>query len=212
MDFKNHFAANKLTFQSLLHNQPFPDDVFESIDNLSKIDLMQITSNNIKYYREFIHKLPWKNYQSLKEFIFQRKAFYQNISNEDIEKFINISGKYFIHRKQDNIDKKKSKFCDGKFQNYNVTIINNTDSTINTDILKTKLDDIEIDIAVSYFDDLNRRIRFFSVRTNNPTIHVGKICSRLKIKGANGGGHEKAAGCNMPLTEGIKFVNQMIGV
>ena len=207
MDFENKNAANKLTFLSLFDKHSYSDNVVNFIDNLSKIDLMKIEEQSVKNLCEFIHKIPWKNYQVMKKIIFEPTTIFNNQSINDINNFIDISGKFFIKEKKSSLDKKKSKFKKGVFKNYNVVIINNTDTTRNSEILKTQLKNSNVDISLSYFDDLNRNLRFFSWRSSKPNIDVGRICSQLK--NANGGGHKNSAGCYMSLENGINFVKQI---
>ncbi len=193
-------AAILLTYEMLFPNDP-PNKYVQYISNL---DLWKLDEIKIVNFREFIHKLPWKNYKKLKHFIFNGTIHKSKIPKEVVDELIDVFGSTFLSKKKQQIEKISSRFVFGKFHNYTCCVINNTNSEINSELLNYMCMN-GVDIAMSYYDDLINDVRGFSLRTMRDDINLTEIASSL-----NGGGHKKASGFSLPLEKGIKLVNEII--
>ena len=190
----------------LIHEMLYPNKKENKfIRFINNLDLWKMDSIEIVHFREFIHKLPWKNYKVLKHFIFNHSIFKTEIPKEIVEELIDVFGSVFLAKKKEQIKKAKNRFIEGRYKNYKVCIINNTNSEINNELLNSMCVEDKYDFAISYFDNLVNNLRGFSIRTMRDDIKVNEIAKKY-----NGGGHKKSSGFSLKLEDGIDFVNKLI--
>ncbi len=203
IDFDNN---NEQAAIKLIYNMLFPkNDENTYVNYISDIDIWKIASPETINFREFIHKMPWKNYKFLKSIIFKNKFINSVISEESTLPIIYKFGEIFQQRKREQVSKACKRFISGIYNGYKICIVNNTNSEINNEILNNMCAKEKFDIAFSYFDDLVNDNRGFSIRTNRDDIHVGKLAEKL----GTGGGHPKSAGFSIKLQKGIELINLM---
>ena len=200
-------AACYLTYKSL-----FMTDPPNVIKYASEIDTYQISSPETIYFREFIDNCPWRNYTFLKELVFKNKLLYWNNSFVETDEIISNIGKLMREKKEQQVENNLERFVRGylKFEDriYSVCVCNSTNGSIKNEIMNGICKREGCDIGIIYYDNLIQNSRIFSLRTLKDDVPLHIIAKKI----GNGGGHQKAVGFSLPLDEGVKFVNQLLGV
>jgi len=199
-DFNNKQAAIALTWYLLFSNEPIPT----FIKHINNADLWKFDDPKTIYFKEFVYSLEWKNYKFLTDLLFNNYLT-ERFNNEEysLEYIIDDIGKLLSKSKKRQIKSKQKHFIKGYIENYSACIINNTNNEINSDVLNYMCKEHNFDISLSYFDDLVNNKKIFSIRSIKENIDVGLIAKKF-----NGGGHKKAAGFSLSLSDGNIFLQK----
>jgi nanoRNase/pAp phosphatase (c-di-AMP/oligoRNAs hydrolase) len=204
----NRIGAAGLTYQTL-----FPDalTVPQILLAIAYHDVWRFSYKYIRPLISFIQILPWKNYYFLRKLIFEEKIDGLEQKGAELLNILCNFGKLLETFREKQIQSMMKYFSFGKFENYNVAVLNNTNSTLTSDLLNTILNiHNDLDFSISYFDNLRDNLRVFSLRSLNGDVNVGKIAKQVATKfEMNGGGHNTAAGFACPLQDGVELIKSL---
>jgi len=191
------YSACGLVYSYYFNNYP-PNYL---VDAINYSDILKSTNEFTRSIISFLSIIPWKNYNVLREILFREQLNNIKISKE----LINIIGKMKVINNEKYIETLiiGNVGTIGEYNGIKCFIINNTNGSINSEMLNKSLYKHNVKLAISYSDILNENKRIFSLRSIDVNSYdIAKLY--------NGGGHEYAAGFSMSLNDGVKFVNKII--
>ncbi len=199
-----NFENEKYSACGLIYEYLFKEN-FENnylVESINNSDIWKFNKDYFKPIISFICSLTWKDYDLLRKLIFDKTLYDQLFTKEQmfvLGKTFSISYEKYI----ESLISGESGFIT-TYNNHKCFVINNTNGSINSEMLNKALYKYNLDIAISYSDILKTEMkRVFSLRSIE--IDVCEIASKF-----GGGGHVKASGFDMPLKKGIEFIDELI--